>query len=67
MPKLNIISPNLSARSTHRIKPSPVKERSLKLLRMKELDREFIRQTKQLTTMTKKFGKKLSDLGSGHK
>ncbi len=29
-------------------------------VRMKELDREFARQTKQLTALTKKFGRKLT-------
>jgi hypothetical protein len=36
-------------------------EKSLFMLRMKELDREFARQTKQLTALTKKFGKKLTE------
>ena len=35
-------------------------QESLVLLRIKELDREFARQTKQLTALTKKFGKKLN-------
>jgi hypothetical protein len=33
---------------------------SLFVLRMRELDREFARQTKQLTALTKKLSKKLS-------
>lgn len=36
---------------------------SLLLLRMRELDREFARQTKQLTALTKRLGKKLTGLG----
>jgi len=33
---------------------------SLLVLRIKELDREFARQTKQLTALTKKLSKKLA-------
>jgi hypothetical protein len=42
-------------------------EQSLFLLRLRELDREFARQTKQLTALTKKFGKKLTNFGSDQK
>lgn len=33
----------------------------LVVLRIKELDREFARQTKHLTALTKKLGKKLNE------
>ena len=36
-------------------------ESSLLVVRIKELDREFARQTKQLTALAKKFGKKLNE------
>jgi hypothetical protein len=34
---------------------------SLFMIRIRELDREFARQTKQLTALTKKLGKKLNE------
>lgn len=37
------------------------KEYPLLVVRMRELDREFARQTKQLKALTKKFGKKLNE------
>jgi hypothetical protein len=40
---------------------SPAPESSLLVVRIKELDREFARQTKQLTALTKKLGKKIAD------
>lgn len=60
--------------STPQPKPNPSRKRraaitsesesSLLLVRLKELDREFARQTKQLTALTKKLGKKLTKLGN---
>lgn len=39
---------------------APTTETSLFLLRLKELDRDFARQTKQLTALTKKLSKKIA-------
>lgn len=49
---------NRNKRAARAAKPT---ESSLLLVRLKELDREFARQTKQLTALTKKFGKKLTE------
>lgn len=60
--------------STPQPKPHPSRKRraatasesesSLLLVRLKELDREFARQTKQLTSLTKKLGKKIAKFGT---
>lgn len=42
-------------------------ETSLLVMRLKELDREFARQTKQLTALTKKLAKKIADIPGGRK
>lgn len=47
-------------RKPRAISPPPT-EQSLALQRFKELDREFARQTKQLTQMAKRLRKKLKD------
>jgi chaperonin cofactor prefoldin len=48
--------PASRAKATARTQP----KEALIGLRIKELDREFARQTKQLTALTKKLGKKLN-------
>ena len=57
-------SPASGARRARRAVSKPLSESSLLLMRMKELDREFARQTKQLTSLTKKLGKRLTGLDS---
>jgi hypothetical protein len=55
--------PALAAKRPRQAKTKSISESSLLLLRMRELDREFARQTKQLTALTKRLGKKLTGLG----
>jgi hypothetical protein len=44
---------------------APTSESSLFMMRLKELDREFARQTRQLTILTKKLAKKIARKTAG--
>lgn|GEM_PF-6736822 len=52
--------------SQGKVAPAPKEVGYLRQLRMLELDKEFRRQTKELSRLTKEFGKKLSDLSRRH-
>jgi hypothetical protein len=56
------IKPAPTVNSQRRATPKPNGDVSLLLVRLRELDREFARQTKQLTALTKKLGKKLTGI-----
>lgn len=56
--------PVREAKSSKRRTKLPT-ESSLLRMRIKELDREFARQTKQLTALTKKLGKKIALIAPG--
>jgi hypothetical protein len=60
MAKAKIPSTAKSVLKVSRTAPTP--ESSLLVMRLKELDREFARQTKQLTALTKKLGKKIAGM-----
>jgi len=55
-------SPARGAPHSRRDVSKSTNESSLLMVRLKELDREFARQTRQLTALTKKFGKKLTGI-----
>jgi hypothetical protein len=59
--KIRLTTPELPPVRKKRAAGSLPTTESLFMLRIKELDREFARQTKQLTALTKKFGKKLTE------
>jgi hypothetical protein len=59
--KISITPPPAPGRKRpRRAETTPTSDSSLLLLRLKELDREFARQTRQLTALTKKLGRKFS-------
>lgn len=60
--KIPITPTPAHADSRRRAKNTSSSESSLLLLRLRELDREFARQTKQLTALTKRLGKKLTGI-----
>jgi hypothetical protein len=55
--------PAPDAKRPRQARTKSTSESSLLLLRMRELDREFARQTKHLTALTKRLGKKLTGMG----
>jgi hypothetical protein len=59
MAQVKIPSTNLHKLNPRKRRTASIAESSLVRIRIRELDREFARQTKQLTALTKKFGKKI--------
>ena len=60
--KIPLTTPHVPASRAKRSgRPAPTTDSSLLVVRLKELDREFARQTKQLTALAKKLGKKLNE------
>jgi hypothetical protein len=58
-----VIKPNTTGQSRIRLGPRfhTATENSLFLIRMRELDREFARQTKQLTKLSKRLTTKIGE------